>query len=111
VSRIERISLIRFRARSQPTCAVHVIAMALGLSEIGARAMTDRQIWPPCRRTSVYKQLHVQPRLCVGITKRRLTSVRGFVLPSCFGFRCALAISRQPIQPRVQAREGEAEKL
>ena len=35
----------------------------------------------------------------------------GFVLLSCLAFRCVLAISRQSILQRAQAREGEAEKL
>ena len=34
-----------------------------------------------------------------------------FVSPSCGASRCVLAISRQPILQRAQAREGEGEKL
>ena len=47
-------------------------------------------------------------------SRRELTrrlGFRNFVLLSCLAFRCVLAISRQPILQRAQAREGEAEKL
>src|SRR5262249_38724563 len=61
--------------------------------------------------TSIHRRDAIQSQSALTRKRAGKEALTHPILPSCFVFPCVLAISRQSIWQRAQAKEAEAEKL